>query len=165
MFIPTTPQPSLNLKTYVPTIRIVHFLIFIAALLQLYVLHLLRKANPQQQPQLESSFTYVIVLAGIISFAVILMLRRTMLEKAVADLKLDPTNSEAIRRWGAASILSTCVCESTFLFGWVLCFMGTPLTWTYILLWSIAAIGFFLFIPQKPVDEMTLMQHNPPPGP
>ncbi|MGE5110066.1 MAG: hypothetical protein ACM3JB_04340 [Acidobacteriaceae bacterium] len=164
MIFPTAPRRPFELKSSLRQIRMIHFAMIVGMALYLYVLYILKGNSTHSQPA-DPGMSGVMVAIGIVDIAVILFVRRFMLDKAVAALRLSPADQAAILRWRTAMILTSAGLMSVFLFGWMLCFLGTPLTWTYILLWSIAAIGFVIFIPQMPVDEMSLIQHDPPPGP
>ncbi len=165
MIIPVKRRRPCDLKSSLRKVRLVHFFMIVAMFLYLYVLYTLKGANSHPQQPVDPFVARVMVIAGIVDIAVILFVRKILLDKALPALRLNPSDQSAVMRWRAAMILTSAGLMSVFLFGWVLAFMGTPLTWTYLLLWSIAAIGFVIFIPQMPIDEMTLMQHNPPPAP
>ncbi len=152
------------LKKRLQMARLLHFVYFLASLLELYVLYVLRKDGSASQ-MLGSITSYALFLAGIYCLIGPPLFARRIVRKTIPELQHDPSDPKALKRWTIAAIVNSCACNACVLFGWILCFMGTPLTWTYTLLWSLAAIGFIIFIPQMPVDEMTMMQHNPPPGP
>ena len=152
-----------SLRKQVQTARLLHFVFFIASLLELYILYVLRKGNPASGA-LRTTASYVLLFMGIYSLIGPPLVARKLVRSTLPTLQQDPNDPKALKRWTVAIIVNSAACNACVLFGWILCFLGTPLTWTYILLWSIAAIGFLIFIPQMSVDEMTLMRHNPPPG-
>ena len=153
-----------SLRKQLQTARLLHLVFFIASLLELYILYVLRKGNPASGA-LRPTASYVFLFMGIYCLIGPPLVARKLVRKALPTLQQNPKDPKALKQWMAAAIVNSAACNACVLWGWILSFLGTPLTWTYPLLWSIAALGFLLFIPQMPIDEMTLMQHNSRPGP
>ena len=153
-----------TLEKQVQTARLLHFVFFIGSLLELCVLYALRKDNPGSGA-LSTPISYALFFVGIYCLVGPPLVARRIRRKALPALQQNPADAKALKQLTTAAIVNSSACNACVLWGWILCFLGTPLTWTYILLWSFAAVGFILFIPQMPVNGTSLMQHNPPPGP
>lgn len=130
--------------------RMVHFFMVIAALMQLYLLHTL--TSDRQPGSAAPVFNYVFTAVGVADFAIALGFRTFLIRKALPALQADAMNAQAQQKWRAANIVSSAFAYAIFLFGWVLAVLGGA-QWAYILLWAVAAIAFFLFVPQPPFDE------------
>lgn len=153
-------RPTSNPLSYKCASSQIHVLCRIGAALHLA----LAQSGSTQTPSSDPTIPYVITLVASADLGIILLLRRFMLDRALSALQQNPTDPAALLRWRTAMILTSAGVYSCFLFDWVLAFLRTTHTWTYRLLWFIAFIGFFIFAPRMPADEMTTMPNNTPPG-
>lgn len=138
----------------------VHFAMIFVAAVQLYLLWYLLHGKPAP-PMADQTIPMVFTFVGILDLAVISLIRSLLLKRSVPILQQNATEPKALNQWRTAMILGASGAYSLFLFGWVLCFLGAK-SWSYGLMWGLAALAFYVYIPQLPVDEMSSMVMEEP---
>ena len=130
--------------------RVIHSCMIVASLFYLYVLYFLRHGTEQRAPGLDAKTSYVILLVGLLAMAGVLAVRNKLLKKALPKLRENPADVDGLKRWRAAMIITSTGPMSVLLYGWVLYFIGTPVPWVVMLLWTVSAVGFVVYFPQMP---------------
>jgi hypothetical protein len=133
--IPTKEQATRSL-------RIIHIAFIAAMFLQLYVLISVRKP---QHDQLDRTFVYGIMGVALASATACLAMRFFLLPKIDEEAAAIDT---VWPRRQSFYIIAFALCESVWLFGFVLSFMGEPLSTAFTFL-AIAVILMILCFPRQ----------------
>lgn len=127
--------------------RIMHAAFIGAIFLYLYVL--IAVVKPRGRSLDQTTFYSLTAVALLNTAIALLYFRARRLPDAEEVVRNNPNERAAIVKLQSAYIASFALCESSFLLGWVMTFMGEPLNRTGIAM-AVGFLGLLLCAPRRP---------------
>ncbi len=140
-------NPVLTPEKTLRSLRMVYFMMFAAMFFYMGMAEYMRsgqKADPVDPAMLKS----FLILCGI-EAAVLIGIRKKMVEPSLDAIGRDPNDQAMLRRWMQGSMVCFAIASSIALFGFVLRFMGATMLQASVL-YGLAIVMMFLSAPQRP---------------
>src|SRR6267142_2298416 len=105
-------------------LRIVHAAMLAAAVLYIFLPETVNRDRVEEPSQL--TYLAVAVMAAF-SVGAALMVRQTMVSRALETLQLHPEDGASVKRWFSGNMILFALCESVVVYGLALRFVGATL--------------------------------------